>query len=570
MDVVSSIYLSSVAGAALFFAGGRLWGRVRDGGTPGSYRVAEQVAREGAEERERAASLARDDAMRALVEERSLSNALRHDIASARTAREKHDADTTLLVQSLKAETTNLRAALSERMGAAEPPSPPGAEGAELAKAKARVTAAESHAEAANARAKAAEGRASAAESHAKAADLRAKTAEDHAKAADLRTKTAEDHLKSAELRAKAAEDHAKTTDVRVKGAEERAKMADARAKAAEDQAKAADVRAKSAEDRARTDDAWPNAMVDASKIAEDERVKAAEVRASSAEKRAVAIAAQAEQLRGRLGEATAARIHLEEAMAAMNREHREKEAQVAAADTAVTDAPRLRLENDHLRRALDALEKERSANPDRAELQRRSLELSLKARVIEQRTQEFENKDAENAALRQKVEAHADAMHEVALLRAKVRDLEARGFADGIRASWKALLVPSQGRDGRLEKRMVEGLEALLASESGGTSAVLSDMRGLLIAAAGDTKYQDELAAAASFTTFTAERLQQLLPLGEAMRLTIVDENAVVFSTRWLRWAGESFLLCTLGPAEETADPRIEAFREALAGLLG
>ncbi len=98
----------------------------------------------------------------------------------------------------------------------------------------------------------------------------------------------------------------------------------------------------------------------------------------------------------------------------------------------------------------------------------------------------------------------------------------------------------------------------------------MLADFRGLLIAAHGEPSHCEELAAAASVLTSTAERLRELLPLGEAASFTLVDENEVVFRTRLLAWEDERFLLGTLGAAPPGQDPVAAAMRARIAALIG
>ncbi len=121
-----------------------------------------------------------------------------------------------------------------------------------------------------------------------------------------------------------------------------------------------------------------------------------------------------------------------------------------------------------------------------------------------------------------------------------------------------------------RLENLLEGNLEALVQEETGCRTAVLADLRGLLIAASGDITYQDELAAAASLTTYTTERIRQLLPMGEPLAITMMDVNRVVLRAHWLRWQNEAFLLTTLGVAPDTGDGRDERVQTIISELLG
>src|SRR5262249_13576249 len=112
--------------------------------------------------------------------------------------------------------------------------------------------------------------------------------------------------------------------------------------------------------------------------------------------------------------------------------------------------------------------------------------------------------------------------------------------------------------------------LEALVRDEAGCRTAVLADLRGLLIAASGDVTYQDELAAAASLTTYTTERIRQLVPMGGPYMIPLMDVDRVVIRTQWLRWQNDAFLLTTLGVAPEVADGRDERAQAIMSDLLG
>ncbi len=100
MDVVvPSICLSSVAGALLFYAGGRLSARApAEAPAPPTEPLspdleAERAARLRAEGEATGAWRSVKDAVAALAEERSRSTALREDLAGERDARERADAE---------------------------------------------------------------------------------------------------------------------------------------------------------------------------------------------------------------------------------------------------------------------------------------------------------------------------------------------------------------------------------------------------------------------------------------------------------------------------------------------
>jgi hypothetical protein len=422
MDVVvPSICLSSVAGAILFYAGGRLHARPAPPVPPTPEVELERAARRRAEEETAGTLRATRDAVAALAEERSRSTALREALASEQDARTRTDAD---------------------------------AEAARLEAGRARVEAAQARAET------------------------------ERATAAARRLST-----EAGALRAKIAEIEA------------------ARGREGEAQAKAI----------------------------------AAEARASQSEARA-----------------TKAEAKVAEALA-----------KAAEALAKAASAEGIREENQRLERAISALEQQRAATPDLAEVQRRALSATMALRTLEQRSEEVARREAENVDLRQRVEALSGAAVEAEALRRRVRELEARGFAEATHGFPRADEADEAPISESLESSLSIGLREV-CQEEGCRAAVLSDMRGLLIAAFGEDAHRLELAAAAALTTTTAERLRELLPLGEPLAFTLADANAIVFRTRWLRWEDECFLLSTLGATPAKGDAPAEAIRGRLAALLG
>jgi hypothetical protein len=194
-----------------------------------------------------------------------------------------------------------------------------------------------------------------------------------------------------------------------------------------------------------------------------------------------------------------------------------------------------------------------------------------MKLRLLEQRAEEIAQREAENAELRRRVEALSAVAAEADELRRRVRDLEAQGFARRPLDSIGELdEVPDSMGKFELETSLELGLRELVKREDGCRAAVLSDVRGLLIAAYGEAGHRVELAAAASLTLSAAERLRDLLPLGAAKSFALVDDNAIVFRTRWLRWQDECFLLSTLGEAPEEDEGPTEALRVHVSELIG
>jgi hypothetical protein len=241
-------------------------------------------------------------------------------------------------------------------------------------------------------------------------------------------------------------------------------------------------------------------------------------------------------------------------------------EARAAAAEARVAAL------TDELSKARAAADAGRAGAPDLAELQRRGLEVSMKLRTLEQRSGEIDRREAENADLRRRVEALSASAAEAEELRRRLRDLEAQGYARHPLDSLHEIeeMPVSEGKP-ELETSLALGLRDLAVREGRCRAAVLSDTRGLLIAAYGEADHRIELAAAASLTTTTVERLRELIPLGEVTSVVLVDQNDLVLRTRWLRWDDECFVLSTLGPgAPAFDDSAAEALRTQLSELIG
>jgi hypothetical protein len=314
-------------------------------------------------------------------------------------------------------------------------------------------------------------------------------------------------------------------------------------------------------------------------------RAHAAEARATAAERRAGELAALLESGRAEGEKARTAIGKAAAELAASKSEQQKLRARAASADAEAAEAKKqavlLRAENTRLERTAEGLKKTRTqtlggpmpaAQPaDLGDVQRKSMEVAMQLRLLEQRGEEIARREAENAELRRKVEALGAAAAEVEQLRQRVKDLEAQGFARRPLDSIHELddVPDSQGRF-ELESSLELGLRELVKREEGCRAAVLADGRGLLIAAYGEAGHRVELAAAASLTTTVAERLQELLPLGAPTSVSMVDDNAIEVRTRWLRWEDECFLLCTLGAAPDEDGAPAEALRLSVSQAIG
>jgi hypothetical protein len=252
--------------------------------------------------------------------------------------------------------------------------------------------------------------------------------------------------------------------------------------------------------------------------------------------------------------------------------------AEKATADElrAALDAERTRAgaEAGALRRELEARASEASPRMSVAEAQRASVELALRGRVLDRREHEIERREAEDASLRQDVERLSRAHEEANELRRRVGELEARAFALAPPAAHEgsASGPPSARRPAScrlLEAALEERLEELRLREGGCRTAVVSDMSGLLLASSGDTEHGDSLAAGASITAETAERLRQILPIGEPVEIRVTDRNHVFMTARWLHCDEGGLLLGTLGVAGAPADHVADTIGASISDLI-
>ncbi len=163
-----------------------------------------------------------------------------------------------------------------------------------------------------------------------------------------------------------------------------------------------------------------------------------------------------------------------------------------------------------------------------------------------------------------------ADLRREVEELRRKVRDLEPASSGARERSISPAPLCQRPTSDHKLETAITEHLDALRAHDGSFRTAVLSDMRGLLVASSGDVRHDEALAAAAALTSDAAHRVRKLAHLGELMEIRLVDADDTVFTARWLRGEHEGLLLSTVGSTAARADPDADAIRTSLSHLIG
>jgi len=305
-------------------------------------------------------------------------------------------------------------------------------------------------------------------------------------------------------------------------------------------------------------------------------RAQQLEAALTDANAKVASLEAAREWEKGSEADAEQERVQLGQELRATQALLRDANARIASFEPRANEADRLRTENSSLRVELAELERQRVAEPhiDLSTFQRKNAELSLKAKVLEHRTTEFERQAEENHELKMKVETLDATLADNERLVRRVRELEAQAFAT--QASRVPTLVPGPIRKSpantaelKLEALLEEALETLVREDRGCQVAVLSDLRGLLIASSGDRSHQDELAAAASLTTYTTERIRELLPMSEPKMIQWVDTNRVALRARWLRTEDETFLLTTLGLDSEPANTRADRLSATISQLI-
>jgi len=586
MDVVQSIWLSSITGAGLFMSVGLLVSRAfpPKAGPSLEQQAAlqgESEARLRAEAQIAAFQQKHDEAGRQLADERSQGAALRAKIQSdARVGEQLHNEkrlreEAQQEVQRLSAgiarlesETMQLRAAAGAAGRAGDPRqladenlrfrAQLGQLGGEIEAYRGQFQQREAELNALRQQLAASENNGAAAQKRIQAAEVqvqRARTQMEELQGARVRAEAEVVQLREGIKNAgQAATGGASAAATRVQQLE---------AKVAELQRKASEADARQREVQQLT------AQLSAAQAKSNESQQLAQQLAAAQAQLAQVGPKEAQQLA--VAQAHAAKAHqLAQQLSAAQTQIRDTRTELSNAEARAQEATRLRDENGALRTQIADLHKtnlsktepsmgEQSAPQSLADVQRHNVELSLKSRALAQRTAEFEVHAAEIESLRDKVEELTAAASETMELRAKVRDLEAQGFAIKLSRGDGWTKRPARSHDGpdRLESLLQDKLEALMTDTQGCRTAVLADLRGLLIAASGDVKYQDELAAAASLTTYTTERLRDLFPIGEPTAIEVVDVNRTMLRVDWLRVNEDTFLLTTVGVAPEMSASR-------------
>lgn len=567
MDVVQSIWVSSVTGAGLFTAVGLLVSRAfppKAGPNPPPQ--GEREARERAEAQIAAYQKQSDEAARQLAEERSQGAALRARIQSdtqvgeqlqnERRLRDEARQEAQRLTASLtrlEAEATQLRAAA----GAAGR----GGDSRQLVDENGRFRAQlgqlSGELEAYRAQLQQREAELNAIRAQLATSESRGSMAQKQAQTAEGQIQRGREQLQ--ELQGARARAEAEVVQLReaIKNAGQAATggASAATARAQQLEAKVAELQRKASEADARQREVQQlTAQLAAAQAKSNEAPHLAQQLAAAQARLAQVDAKEAQQLAVAQAHAGQAQ-QLAQQLTTVQGQIRDARAALVSAENRGQEATRLREDNTGLRAQIAELQRSSQEAPHGAtEAQRRDVEMGLKARALAQRNEEFDIHIAEIESLRAKVDSLTDAANETVGLRERVRDLEAQGYAAQIARGdgWTKRPAKSNAGPDRLENMLQNKLEAVVVATKGCRTAVLADLRGLLIAASGDTNFQDELAAAASLTTYTTSRLQELFPMGKPMALEMVDINRVTLRVDWLHMDDDSFLLTTVGLAPD------------------
>ncbi len=584
MDLIQSIWLSSAAGAGLFFGAGLLVSKAfpsqgGDGATAGLMQ-AEKEARQRAEAQVAALEQRQAELSQSLNEERSRAQGAQHAQAEAQKLREQ--------VGQLQAEVNKARAAaagpspaeaqlrhenadLRQRLASADQVSQAyTAERARAADLEQRLAHAAAQAGAAQGNQEF-EQRFAAAQAELQAAQAQLRDAQAQAnqlrpqaqRAEQLAAENAQLRARPAagggsdKLAAELATEKAKVTQLQTqiaalqKGAENMGKLA---ADLTTEKSKTRELEQKLA--------AAQKSGGDSTKLTQD--LAAERTKLQQLQVQVVTLQQAANE---------AARLGLE--LANARTKASELEAKLAKAPAAGANNQ----EAERLRSELDLLKRTAVAQKDFDALKKTNNDMSLRMRTFEQRASETDYYANENSDLRRRVEELESIALEAKQMRRRITDLEAQAFAISAQrgkekgAAGKPVAAQVQAMpnaDGkRLEQLLEEAMEQLLLDDMGGRAVVLADTRGLLLAAAGEAKYQNELAAAASVVAEVAEKVRTLLPFAEPQTLDLTDVNNVVVRTRWLRLEDDTLSLSVLGFRDDPPNPTEDKVAKTVCKLM-
>lgn len=592
MDLIQSIWLSSAAGAGLFFGAGLLVskafpGKGGDGANAGLVE-AEKEARQRAEAQVTALEQRQAELTQSLEGERSRAQEGQNARAEA---------------QKLREQVSQLQAELNRARAAASGPSPAEAqlrqENADLRQRMAGAEQASQAYAAERARAQDLEQRLAAALAQAGAAQgsgaqkqelerrLAAAQAEAQAAQAQLRDAKAQaDQLRAGAQRAEQLAAENAQLRSRQGGSDKLgAELATEKAKVTQLQNQVAALQ-KTAEN---TGKLAADLTTEKTKVRElEQKLAAASKSSGDSSKLTQEIAAEkakVQQLQAQIATLQqaaneAARLGLELANARTKVNDLESRlAKAPAAGANPQEFDRLRTENTKLSGELDIMKRTAISQKDYDALKKTNNDMALRMRTLEQRASETDYYANENSELRRRVEELEAIALEAKQMRRRITDLEAQAFAiaasktkdkgaAGKTAAGQAQVATS-GSERRLEELLEEAMSSLIRDETGGRAVVLSDTRGLLLASAGEPKYQNELAAAASVVAEVAEKVRLLLPFAEPQTLHLSDVNNVIVKTRWLRLEDDTLALSVLGFSEDMPDPTEDKVAKTVSKLM-
>ena len=253
------------------------------------------------------------------------------------------------------------------------------------------------------------------------------------------------------------------------------------------------------------------------------------------------------------------------EAQAQTDRQDAAKDARVelAAAQAKLDELASVLEENRKLRDEAAELLQHQEASTELERLSAAHKQLRLDAELMARRLQELTQDRSELVSLRSQAAEAASLVEEVAYLRRREKDLEARLYASGVGVEDQAPAVAAK-QAGQTPVSDMEGNLHFLVSNGGPRTAVLADVQGFLIASVGETVTQEGLAAFAAVAGEMVSRARALLPLAEAESVRITDKNNTVLTCHLFDSAGEGLGVATLGPSEPKADDTARA----IAGL--
>lgn len=246
-------------------------------------------------------------------------------------------------------------------------------------------------------------------------------------------------------------------------------------------------------------------------------------------------------------------------------------QADIASLTLRLDEFDKVRAENATLRDAVAELQRQHLGQPvmDLSSFQRKNAELSLKTHELEQRANEFQRQSEENRELKTKLSQLEVTRLENDRLSRRVRELEAQQFAQ--QSTHIPTLPPAPpltSNESRTE-RVQRVLDSFVSTNKDCKVAVLSDLRGFLVAASGEATHQNEIAAAASLTTYTTERMQELLPMSKLEQFEWVDSNRVVVRGRFLDSGEDALLLTTLRIETRSNDPQLDQVGRTISQLM-